>query len=141
MGGEDGDTILVGSMSDSNVVCSSDDEGDDWSDTTLGSNGCEEYCELDIGVSRVALHRDDPDVVYSTSSGELGSVMRSSNTGGSFQETGLTNLAYVTGGPNERSTSQAFAMGTYELPRTDNDEKTPCSSPTTTAAVRNGSGC
>ena len=64
-------------------------------------------------MSQVALHRDDPDVVYSTSSGMLGSVLRSSNTGGSFQETGLTNLAYVTGGPNERSTSQAFAMGTY----------------------------
>jgi hypothetical protein len=112
VGGEDGDTILVGSMSDSNVVCSSDDEGGDWSDTTLGSNGCEDYCELDIGVSQVALHRDDPDVVYSTSAGMLGSVMRSSNTGGSFQETGLTNLAYVTGGPNERSTSMAFAAGT-----------------------------
>ena len=33
VGGEGGDTILVGSMTGSNVVCSSDDEGDDWSDT------------------------------------------------------------------------------------------------------------
>ena len=116
--GEDGDTILVGSLSGGSKVCSSDDEGDDWSDTTLGTNGCDE-CDIDSGaansisMSRVALNRDDPSTVYWTSAGNLSSVMRSSNTGGSFQETGLTNLAYeIAGGPNERSTSLAFAMGT-----------------------------
>ena len=63
--GEGGDTILVGSMSGSNVVCSSDDEGDDWSDTELGTAAAalrDRLCKLtDISDSRVALNRDDPD--------------------------------------------------------------------------------
>ena len=51
VGGEDGDTILVGSMSGSNVVCSSDDEGGDWSDTTLGGSSCEDCLQARLGVS------------------------------------------------------------------------------------------
>ena len=116
MAGEDGDTILVGSMSgkNTNMVCSSDDEGDDWSDTSLGGSSCA-VCKLtDVSNTRVALNRENPDNVLWTSAGMLSAVFSSSNGGGSFQETGLTNLAYVTGSPNERSTSMAFAMGTYD---------------------------
>ena len=114
--GEDGDTILVGSMSGSSKVCSSDDEGDDWSDTSLGGSSCA-VCKIDSGdndvtMTRVALNREDPDSVYWTSAGMLSAVFSSSNGGGSFQEANLTNLAYATGSPNERSTSMAFAMGT-----------------------------
>ena len=109
--GEAGDTILVGSMSGSTRVCSSEDEGDDWDDATVGGSSCA-VCKLaGVSATRVALNRDNPDNVFWTSAGTLSAVFSSSNTGGSFQEANLTNLDYTTGAPNERSTSMAFAMG------------------------------
>ncbi len=120
--GEDGDTILVGSMSGSTRVCASEDEGDDWDDATVGGSSCA-VCKL-AGVSstRVALNREDPDNVYWTSAGALSAVFSSSNTGGSFQEANLTNMDYTTGSPSEVSTSTAFASTSSKnaIFRTDN---------------------
>ena len=99
VGGEAGDSTLVGALSGKNsgTVCSSDDGGDDWSDTGIGGSSCA-VCKLTgVSDSRVALNRDDPDNAYWTSAGMLSAVFSSSNGGGSFVEANLTNLAYVTG--------------------------------------------
>ena len=120
--GEDGDTILVGSMTGSTRVCTSEDEGDDWDDATVGGSSCA-VCKLaDVSNTRVALNREDPDNVYWTSAGMLSAVFSSTNTGGSFQEANLTNLDYTTGSPSEVSTSTAFAStsGKNAIFRTDN---------------------
>ena len=124
MGGEAGDSTLVGALSGkfSNKVCSSDDGGDDWSDTTIGGSSCT-VCKLTgASDSRVALNQDDPDNAYWTSAGMLSAVFSSSNGGGSFQEANLTNKPYVTGGPSQVSTSTAFALTSDKsaIFRTDN---------------------
>ncbi|MEK7216848.1 MAG: hypothetical protein AAB289_14780, partial [Chloroflexota bacterium] len=105
---------LVSSRRASNKVCRSTNEGGSWSDNDAdgGDATCDQCSILTTGaITRVGGNRTTNATVYWTTSGARGGVAKSTNSGSSWSDTGLTNNPYVFAGPLETSETQAFSMG------------------------------
>ena len=113
--GNGSSTKIVASLNGSNLVCKSTNEGAAWSDTNAdgGDSVCDE-CRVDKvnAFTRIANNRAHPEIVYWTSSGSRGGVSRSTSTGSSWLDTGLTNGAFVVGASDEVDANRAFITAT-----------------------------
>ena len=101
---------LVASASASTMVCRSTNEGSSWSDQEAdGGDSVCDNCGMVGGMTRVSNNRVDPAVVYWTNSGLRGGIAKSTNTGSSWLDTGLTNYPYVVTSISETTADNAFA--------------------------------
>lgn len=106
---------LVASLALSNVVCRSSNAGSSWSDTD--ADGGDSVCDACIvtattALTRIAVRRSDAATVYWTSSGNLGGVFKSTSSGSSWADTGLTNQAYIGGSVEEIDGNIVFVTAT-----------------------------
>lgn len=98
LAGNGSSTRMVASATASNMVCRSTNEGSSWSDTNAdGGDSVCDVCRITAtgAVTRVANNRKNPETSYWTTSGNFGGVAKSTNSGSSWADTGLTNDAYT----------------------------------------------
>jgi len=118
VGGNGSSTRIIASVqtaAGTNVVCRSTNEGSSWSDSEAdgGDDVCG-VCGIDptvpaVALTRVAASRSAINTVYWTTSARLGGVAKSTSTGSSWADAGLTNLPYVVGGSDEITATSFFA--------------------------------
>ena len=117
--GNGSSATILASANQSVIVCRSTNAGSTWSDVDAdGGDSVADDATIGAGVTSIGRHPANAARAYWATDGTLGGVLWSSNTGSGWQDSGLTNDAYVVTTVTEASATIAFAGGTDAV--TDN---------------------